>query len=113
MEGLPPHLLVGFLFVLEQRFKPRKLRGHVAVDFEVARDDFFHLANVVVHVLVYNRRRLHARDNLALLSQQLGGFLQVLQVVFLKLFVLFKDVVDLLVERQQVVVHYLHALTSI
>jgi hypothetical protein len=113
MEGLSAYLLVGLFLVLKQSLKALKLRGHVAVDLEIARDDLFHLADVVVHVLVNDCRCLHTRDNLALLSQQLSSFFQVLQMVFLKLLMLVENVVDLLVERKQVVVHHLHALTSI
>ena len=67
MEGLPPYLLMGLLLVLEESLKSRKLRGHVGVDLEIALDNLFHLAHVVVHVLIHNCRRLHARDDFALL----------------------------------------------
>ena len=120
MEGLSAHLLVGLFLVLKQRLKALKLRGHVAVVLDAVQVDpgqlvvavlydLFHLADVVVHVLVNDCRCLHTRDNLALLSQQLSSFFQVLQMVFLKLLMLVENVVDLLVERKQVVVHHLHA----
>lgn len=99
MKGLPPHLLMGLLLVLEESLKSRKLRGHVGVYLKIALDNLFHLAYIVVHVLIHNCRRLHARYDFALLCQQLSCFLEVLQVVLLKLLVFVEDVVDLLVER--------------
>jgi hypothetical protein len=113
MKSLSPHLLVRLLLILEQRLKTGELGCHVGVDLKVALDDLLHLAYVIVHVLVYYRGRLHTRDDLALLSQQLCCFFKVLEVVLLELLVLVENVVHLLVESQQIVVHHLHALPSV
>ena len=60
MKGFPAHLLVSFFLIVKEGFKTSELGRHVGVDFKVARDDLLHLADVVIHVLVYDRSCLHA-----------------------------------------------------
>ena len=113
MEGFSTHFFVGFFLVFKKSFKTSELGLHIRVDLEVARDDLLHLAHVVVHVLIYDRGCLHARDNLAFLGKQLSCFLEVFEVVFLELFVLVEDIVHFFMEGQQIIVDHLHALASI
>jgi len=113
MEGFSTHFFVGFFLVFKKSFKTSELGLHIRVDLEVARDDLLHLAHVVVHVLIYDRGCLHARDNLAFLGKQLSCFLEVFEVVFLELFVFVEDVVHFFMEGQQIIVDHLHALASI
>lgn len=97
MESLAGELRCSFL-LLEQAFEPAQLLLHLRVDFQITRDDHFHLVYIVVDITVFRVLALNILNQLTLLSDHMCNFLEVLEVVHAELFLLLHDVVDLLVE---------------
>lgn len=87
-------------FFFQGQLEPSKLLLHVGVDPQVTSHDHFHLVHVVVDVAVFRILPLDILDQLSLLSDHVCDLLQVLEVVSAELFLLFHDVVYLLVESE-------------
>jgi len=89
------------LLFIKHALEATQLLLHVLVDFQIAPNDYFHLAHIVVDFIVL---RLDVLNQLALLSDHMSYLLQVLQMVHAELFLFLHNVVDLLVERDHGVI---------
>ena len=99
------------LFFVEQCLEPRQLAAHIGVDLQVARHNYLHLLHIVIYVTILRLLTLNILDQLALLCDHMGDFLEVLEMIGPELLLLFHNVVDFFVESKQVLVH--NALTLI
>ena len=97
MESLACEVRCSFLF-LQQAFEPSQLLLHLRVDFQITRDNYFHLVHIVVDITVLRVLALNVLNQLALLRYHVSNFLKVLEMVHAELFLLLHDVVDLFVE---------------
>jgi len=113
VERFAPNHLVRLLLFIQQDFETPQLVLHVRVDLQIPGYDLFHLAHVVIHVLVFASRGLDTGNDLSFLSQQLGCLFQVLQMVLLQAFVLVKDAIHLFVESEKILVYHLGTLTCV
>ena len=76
-------------------------------------NDYLHLLHIVVDIAVFRVLSLDVLDQLALLSDHMGDFLEVLKMVRSELLLLLHNVVDLFVEGQEVLVGHCLALTRV
>ena len=106
-----PHILMCFFLLLHMLFEPLHTFLQVAVDLQVPLYYPFHSVHVLVHVVLLVAEALQIADQLALFCQQLRCLLQVFEMLVPELFLLLDQLVGFLVERQQVGVELVAALS--
>ena len=77
MECLAGQLCGSFFFV-KQAFESTQLLLHLGVNFEITRDDHFHLVYIVVDIAVFRVLALYILNQLALLGNHVCDFFEVL-----------------------------------
>ena len=86
------------LFLVEQPLESTELALHISVDLQVPRHDHLHFLHIVIDVAVFRVLTLNVLDQLALLSDHMGDFFEVLEMVGPELLLLFHDVINFFVE---------------
>ena len=79
---------------------------HVCVDLQVACYDNLHLLHIVIDVTVFGVLALNVLNQFTLLSDHMGHFLEVLEMVGPELLLLLHDVINFLVEGQHVFIDH-------
>lgn len=89
---------MGFLLFLQVLLEFENPPLQVRVDVDVARNDALHATHVLIDVVLDGTHALHVGDQLTLFSEELGSFLEVLEMAVEQLFLLLDDPINFLVE---------------